>query len=171
MHVLHCMLLLQSTYYPPTCIISPSPSSPTCNSTHQLGYVAKGHGTKNKDERQGQEQGARRQQVGASAARPLASATNASSAPFRIPRWLAWYGRTSQSVYLYSSTEVSERVALQQRRLHVWVGVCYIPLRIQVRPPPSTKSSYGLRPWAYNTYSTVHVYMASYVTNRLAACK
>ncbi len=54
--------------------------------------------------------------------------------------------------------EVSERVALKQGRLHVRVGVCYIPLRIEVRiihPPPLQSEDMDSRAWAYNTYSTV----------------
>ncbi len=61
---------------------------------------------------------------------------------------------------LYSSTEVSERVALTKAIEGGFMsGWAYaIPLRIEVRiirPPPLQSQVMDLRPGAYNTYSTV----------------
>ncbi len=55
--------------------------------------------------------------------------------------------------------EVSESDAVKQGRLHVWVGVCYYTLHIEVfiiSPPPSSKPSYGFTPMGVYAYSTVY---------------
>ncbi len=54
---------------------------------------------------------------------------------------------------------MSERVAAKQGRLHVWVDVCCLPLRVEVRiisPLPLHSKVMDSGPWVYNTYSTVH---------------